>query len=132
VDDFVSALQTILERGMPGETYHVSAGCEQTDRDMIHLLCEILDECLPESAHRPHRSLIASIGENTFLCQRYGLDASKIKRELGWQPRETLENGLRKSVRWYLDNLWWVNAVRTGEYRSWTEHRHMMRGTGAS
>ncbi|MHB9027654.1 MAG: dTDP-glucose 4,6-dehydratase [Candidatus Latescibacterota bacterium] len=131
VDDFNSALLTILERGMPGETYHVSAAYERTDREMIQLLCDILDDCRPESPYRPHRSLIAPIGENTFNCHRYGLDASKIRRELGWQPRETLESGLRKSVRWYLENLWWVNAVRTGEYRSWVEHRHMVRGTGA-
>lgn len=125
-EDCSRALVTILERGRPGETYHISAGSDVTDRDMVHLLCDMLDSLRPGSP-RPRRSLAVTYGAMTANHPRYALDGGRLRQELGWTPRETLESGLLKTVRWYLENEWWVDAVRSGEYRNWTARRSLER-----
>ncbi|MEP0548673.1 MAG: dTDP-glucose 4,6-dehydratase [Rhodothermales bacterium] len=115
VEDHVEALVAVLERGTPGETYNVGGLNEQTNLDVVHAICGLMDELHPDGA--PHADLITFVTDRPGHDWRYAIDASKIERELGWTPRETFETGLRKTVRWYLDNATWCERVRSGKYR---------------
>ena len=115
VDDHARALMTVLERGAPGETYNVGGHNEWTNLDVVHAICDLVDEFHPEGA--PHADLITFVTDRPGHDFRYAIDASKIERELGWTPEETFETGLRKTVRWYLDHEAWWHRVRSGEYR---------------
>jgi dTDP-glucose 4,6-dehydratase len=117
VDDHVEALQLVLERGDVGESYNIGGFNEHTNLDVVHRLCDTLDELLPESPYKPHRQLIEFVTDRPGHDQRYAIDASKINQELGWQPRETFDSGLRKTVRWYLENQLWSQRVLDGSYQ---------------
>jgi dTDP-glucose 4,6-dehydratase len=117
VDDHVEALQLVLEKGVVGENYNIGGFNEHTNLDVVHRLCDILDELLPESPHKPHRQLITFVTDRPGHDQRYAIDASKIQQELGWQPRETFDTGLRKTVEWYLHNKVWNQRVLDGSYQ---------------
>jgi dTDP-glucose 4,6-dehydratase len=114
VEDHVRGLLAVLERGRLGETYNIGGHGEKTNLEVVTMICEILDELAPK-AYR-HRELIAFVPDRPGHDLRYAIDASKIQRELGWGPRETFEAGLRKTVRWYLDNLSWCGEVTRGKY----------------
>ena len=115
VDDHAEALALILTRGRVGDRYNVGGNAERTNIAVVREICSILDDLLPGSPHRPHDKLITFVTDRPGHDQRYAIDASKIKRELGWEPKETFESGLRKTVQWYLANTAWVRAVR-GRY----------------
>jgi dTDP-glucose 4,6-dehydratase len=117
VGDHAAALALVLERGRLGETYNIGGGEERTNIDVVRLLCALLDEALPQSPHRPHRKLIAYVEDRPGHDLRYAIDDSKLRREFGWRPSESLESGLRKTVRWYLDNRDWWEPIRAGVYR---------------
>ena len=109
VDDHVRALVAVLGRGEPGETYNVGGGAERTNLAVVEAICDVLDEVRPRPA--PHADLIAFVADRPGHDWRYAIDASKIERELGWAPRESFESGLRRTVRWYLDNEAWCDHV---------------------
>ena len=115
VDDHAAALVQILMRGRVGERYNVGGNAERTNIAVVREICRVLDELLPQSPHRPHERLITFVADRPGHDQRYAIDAAKIRRELGWEPQETFESGLRKTVAWYLANTAWVKAVR-GRY----------------
>lgn len=117
VEDHARALLTIATRGNPGETYCVGGNEEHTNIDVVNAICTLLDELLPHSSHRPHANLITFVTDRPGHDARYAIDATKIGRELGWQPRESFDTGLRKTVQWYLDNRVWWERVRSGSYR---------------
>lgn len=118
VEDHARALKVVFERGRIGESYNIGGRNELQNLDLVGRLCELLDEMLPTSPHRPHRQLISFVEDRKGHDLRYAIDASKIERELGWTPRETLESGLRKTVRWYLDNkAWWDLIQKRGDNR---------------
>lgn len=117
VGDHAAALALVLERGRLGETYNIGGGEERTNIEVVRLLCALLDEALPQSPHRPHRKLIAYVEDRPGHDLRYAIDDSKLRREFGWRPSESLESGLRKTVRWYLDNRAWWEPIRAGVYR---------------
>lgn len=119
VDDHCDALSVVLEAGRPGETYNIGGCCEKTNLETVNTLCALLDEMVPESGHVPHCSLITFVKDRPGHDRRYAINCSKIGEELGWRPEETFESGLRKTIRWYLDNPQWVDSIKTGAYRDW-------------
>jgi dTDP-glucose 4,6-dehydratase len=114
VGDHCRAIRTVLERGLPGVTYNVGGHNERTNLDVVKTICALLDELVPEGI--PHEALITFVADRPGHDRRYAIDAGKIERELGWKPRETLETGMEKTVRWYLENRGWCEAVRSRGY----------------
>jgi len=121
VGDHAAALRVALERGKPGETYNIGGWNEQSNLDTVQMLCALLDEFLPDSPYRPHAQLLTYVTDRPGHDRRYAINATKAERELGWRPQETFATGLRKTVRWYLDNQPWVQEVTSGAYRDWIE-----------
>jgi dTDP-glucose 4,6-dehydratase len=127
VTDHCAALRRILEAGTPGETYNVGGGAEKSNLDLVHALCDLLDELRPDDAGG-YRRLITFVKDRPGHDRRYAIDASKLARELGWRPQETFESGLEKTVRWYLDNPEWLARVKSGAYREWLGRNYTDRG----
>ena len=117
VDDHARALRLVLAEGKLCESYNVGGFNEHTNLEVVQLICQILDELLPDSPHRPHKNLIEFVMDRPGHDARYAIDASKIERELGWKPQETFATGLRKTVQWYLDNRQWCENVMDGSYQ---------------
>jgi len=117
VEDHAEALSLVLQRGRPGETYNIGANNERRNIDVVRAICALLDDLLPNSVNRPHAKLIEFVTDRPGHDQRYAIDAAKIERELGWRPRRSFEDGLRDTVRWYLDNRGWWERVMSGAYR---------------
>ncbi|CCE24007.1 dTDP-glucose 4,6-dehydratase [Methylotuvimicrobium alcaliphilum] len=117
VEDHCRAIETVLENGLIGEVYNIGGNNEKTNLEVVETICAVLDELMPDSNFRPHRNLMQFVQDRPGHDLRYAIDAGKIKRELGWEPQETFETGLRKTVQWYLDNkAWWANVL-DGSYR---------------
>ena len=117
VEDHAEALTLVLQRGRPGETYNIGANNERRNIDVVRAICALLDDLLPNSVNRPHAKLIEFVTDRPGHDQRYAIDAAKIERELGWRPKLSFEEGLRDTVRWYLDNRGWWERVMSGAYR---------------
>lgn len=127
VQDHCEAIWLVAQKGGAGETYNIGGSCEKRNIDVVRLICKALSE----ETGRPSsdfEKLITYVADRPGHDLRYAIDAAKIRRELGWQPKETFESGLRKTVRWYLDNTEWVDKVRTGEYRKWIAKNYGNRG----
>ncbi len=117
VNDHAAALLAILERGRVGETYAVSGGEERRNIDIVYAICDLLDSMQPTPMRESRRTLVRFVADRPGHDLRYAIDAAKIRGELGWQPAERVESGLRKTVQWYLDNRTWWERVRNGLYR---------------
>jgi dTDP-glucose 4,6-dehydratase len=130
VEDHAAALFTILTEARVGESYNVGGNAERSNLEVVHAICALLDEMLPNSPHRPHARLIAFVADRPGHDRRYAMDTSKIARALGWRPREDFASGLRKTVRWYLDNRWWWEEIRAGRYRGERLGKAPVRETG--
>jgi dTDP-glucose 4,6-dehydratase len=117
VEDHAEALTLVLQKGRPGETYNVGGDSERRNIDVVRTICRLLDEFLPNSANRPHERLIELVTDRPGHDQRYAIDASKIRSELSWRPRHNFDDGLRATVRWYLDHRGWWERVMSGAYR---------------
>lgn len=120
VVDHCSAILTVLEKGKPGETYNIGGNNEKENIEIIRLVCDILDKKLGRlDDGMPRRSLITFVKDRPGHDRRYAIDASKIKRELGWSPRMTFEEGVESTIRWYLDHDEWVESVLDQSYREY-------------
>lgn len=117
VEDHCRGIQQVLERGKPGETYNIGGAAEKTNLWLVTQLCELLDELLPNSPHRPHANLIALVRDRPGHDRRYAIDFTKIKTELGWYPVESIDSGLRKTVQWYLTHQDWCAKVTAQKYQ---------------
>jgi dTDP-glucose 4,6-dehydratase len=123
VEDHCRAIMRVLEAGRVGETYNVGGGNEQSNLSVVRLICQTLDELRPRSDGRPYAEGIAFVADRPGHDRRYAIDPRKIERDLAWRPLETFESGLRKTIRWYLENERWVTDVTSGAYRQWlTQH----------
>jgi dTDP-glucose 4,6-dehydratase len=119
VEDHCSAIRAVLDKGRIGETYNIGGNSERRNLDVVNTICDILDELQPDATLGSRRNLITFVTDRPGHDRRYAIDASKISRELGWQPAEKFDTGLRKTVTWYLQHDTWVENVRTGEYMDW-------------
>jgi dTDP-glucose 4,6-dehydratase len=130
VQDHCAAIRAVLANGRLGEVYNIGGWNEKTNLDVVHTLCDILDELRPNAAGASYRSQVRFVVDRPGHDRRYAIDARKIERELGWKPAETFETGIRKTVQWYLDNPQWVREVESGEYRQWIDKNYSGRAAG--
>ena len=119
VKDNCSAIRAVLVGGRLGETYNIGGWNEKPNLDIVHTVCDLLDELKPRADLQSYRSQISYVTDRPGHDRRYAIDARKIEQELGWKPAETFETGIRKTVQWYLDNPDWVAQVQSGAYRDW-------------
>lgn len=119
VKDHCRAIRCVLAAGEVGETYNVGGWNEKANLDVVHTLCDILDDLSPRADGQSYKAQITFVQDRPGHDRRYAIDASKLERELGWRPVESFESGIRKTVQWYLDNQAWVANVTSGAYREW-------------
>lgn len=117
VEDHCRAIGRVLEAGVSGETYNIGGNCERMNLDVVHGICDSVDELRPGLPHAPCRSLITYVRDRPGHDRRYAMDISKISRELGWSPSVDFDAGLRATVKWYLEHSEWVERVTSGNYR---------------
>lgn len=118
VSDHCAAIRRVLEAGRLGETYNIGGWNEKTNLNVVHSICDLLDELQPKTSGS-YRDQIRHVKDRPGHDKRYAIDARKIERELGWKPAESFETGLRKTVSWYLENDAWTEQVLSGEYKNW-------------
>lgn len=122
VEDHARALYTVVTKGIPGETYNIGGHNEKKNLDVVHTICDLLDEIVPKAVS--YREQITYVADRPGHDRRYAIDADKISRELGWKPQETFESGIRKTVEWYLANTSWVENIKSGAYQTWIEQNY--------
>jgi dTDP-glucose 4,6-dehydratase len=119
VRDHCEAIRIVLDRGRLGETYNIGGNCEVKNLDVVTGICRVMDELRPEGA--PHARLLTFVADRPGHDRRYAMDIRKITSELGWTPKESFQSGIRKTIRWFLENPEWVEHVTSGSYRDWVE-----------
>ncbi|MFQ2270471.1 dTDP-glucose 4,6-dehydratase [Aeromonas enteropelogenes] len=147
VEDHARALYKVVTTGLVGETYNIGGHNEKQNLEVVHTICDLLDEMVPlqpavngeslmvngvttndspitNNPQRSYRDQITYVADRPGHDRRYAIDATKMSSELAWQPQETFESGIRKTVQWYLDNQQWVNNVKSGAYQSWIEQQY--------
>lgn len=138
VDDHCRALKLAFERAHPGETYTVGGGNERRNLDLVHQICNILDELAPpdevqalrERGLRSYSELIHFVADRPGHDRRYAVDPARITRQLGWQAEVEFEAGLRRTIEWYVSNPGWVEQARSGSYGDWIEKNYAWRQRG--
>ena len=128
VEDHCEAVWTILQRGETGETYNVGGECEKQNIEVVHAICDALDELRPSGKGR-YRGLISFVGDRPGHDRRYAINCDKIKQRLGWRQKHDFAGGLSTTVKWYLQNTAWTEDVRSGEYRRWIDRNYTARTT---
>ncbi len=119
VRDHCQALDTVIHKGKAGETYNIGGNNEVKNIDLVRMLCDLMDELAPDLPVKPAQNLITFVRDRPGHDRRYAIDASKIRTELGWQPQETVEGGLRKTIQWYLDHRDWWQPLLSKEYQEY-------------
>lgn len=117
VEDHCEAIETVLKSGVVGECYNVGGNNEQTNISIVQTICRTIDRLCPDLAHAPCESLITYVKDRPGHDRRYAIDASKIRNELGWVPRQDFSSGIDLTVQWYLNNADWIERVQSGDYR---------------
>jgi dTDP-glucose 4,6-dehydratase len=124
VGDHCAAIRAVLERGIPGETYNIGGNSERANLDVVKTICRLVDELRPDAGIGARERLIQFVPDRPGHDRRYAINATKIARELGWQPQVAFEEGLRQTVAWYLEHSAWVEDVRSGAYRDWIRRNY--------
>ena len=126
VEDHARALYTVVTQGQVGETYNIGGHNEKQNIEVVHAICELLEELAPNNPQGVvhYKDLIQFVTDRPGHDVRYAIDASKIQQDLNWIPEETFESGLRKTVQWYLDNAAWVQHVKSGDYKNWISQQY--------
>ena len=129
VEDHCDAIYLVLKYGKQGETYAIGGNNQSPNIEIVNIICEVLDELIPDSPYVPHTSLIKHVQDRPGHDRRYAMDISKIQRELGWQPHQSLKSGLVETVRWYLENHEWVASIQKNDnYQAWMDKNYTQRG----
>ncbi len=124
VEDHCRGIARVLQAGRLGEVYNIGGNNEKANLEVVHTLCDALDAKRPRADGKSYREQITYVKDRAGHDRRYAVDASKIKRELGWTPVETFETGIAKTVQWYLDHADWVSNVTSGAYRDWVSTQY--------
>ena len=124
VKDHCSAICRVLQAGRVGQVYNVGGWNEKANIEIVHTVCQLLDELRPRSDGQSYRTQITHVTDRPGHDRRYAIDASRLHQELGWKPAETFDSGIRKTVRWYLDHPGWVERVQSGAYREWVQTQY--------
>lgn len=124
VEDHARALYLVATTAKVGETYNIGGHNEKQNIDVVKMICTILDNIKPRTDGQSYIQQITFVKDRPGHDLRYAIDASKIQQELNWQPQETFESGIQKTVEWYLANEDWVNHVKSGEYQNWVEKQY--------
>ena len=119
VEDHCRALVRVLEAGHPGETYNIGGGNEKSNLETVRTICAVLDELAPKTEGGNYADQIKFVTDRPGHDRRYAIDSRKVQNELGWQPQESFETGIRRTIAWYLENPEWVEQVVSGSYRKW-------------
>jgi len=128
VQDHCEAIQLVLKKGTVGSTYNIGGENQSANLTIVETICAILDEMRPDSPHKPHKQLVNFVKDRLGHDRRYAINIGKINRELGWQPRYSLAEGLRDTVAWYLAHTEWVAAIREQrEYQGWLDKNYTSR-----
>jgi len=128
VEDHCRAIWNVIQSGTIGETYNIGGGNQPANIEIVQQICTILDELLPESEHIPHFSLVKYVEDRPGHDRRYAVDFSKATSELGWKPKTSLRDGLRRTVSWYLEQADWITGVnQTEDYQDWVETNYSQR-----
>ena len=124
VGDHCSAIREVLAKGKLGETYNIGGWNEKANIEVVKTICNILDALKPKADGKSYAEQITFVKDRPGHDRRYAIDASKLKRELGWGPSETFDTGIKKTVQWYLDNPVWIEGVVSGSYREWLQKQY--------
>jgi dTDP-glucose 4,6-dehydratase len=116
VGDHAKALLKVLQEGLPGETYNIGGHNEKQNIEVVHIICDTLNDLVPKESGDNYRDQITFVTDRPGHDYRYAIDASKIEEELGWTPEETFDSGIKKTIQWYLDNIEWCEAVTENNY----------------
>lgn len=127
VTDHCAAIRTAIRNGRPGETYNIGGSSEKKNIDIVSTICTLLDELCPRD-RGSYSELITFVNDRPGHDRRYAINASKIQRELGWRPRHNFNDGIRETVRWYLEHMDWVENIRSGAYQQWIDTNYAQRG----
>lgn len=124
VRDHCLAIACVLDNGVVGETYNVGGNNEKTNLEVVQTICATLDPLRPLQNGKSYREQITFVKDRPGHDRRYAIDASKIKRDLGWEPQESFESGILKTITWYLDHPEWVASITSGAYRDWVQQQY--------
>ena len=125
VEDHCLGIQTVLNKGILGETYNIGGNNEQTNISVVQLICSLLDQLWTKVDQKSYSEQITCVADRPGHDRRYAINASKIAADLGWKPKETFDTGIRKTVQWYLDHQDWVEGVVSGSYRDWVAKQYV-------